>query len=364
MMLHLQKAADLVRAGRLDEAEALCNEVLRQGNDGLAHYILGLIFSERGNHENATGHFAEVVALHPENPDYRHILGLSLSQQGKIEEALDSLDAAVDLRLFFPEAHAEISALLARRAKASQRYGLTVVTPTIGTANLARALASVQAQSYPRIEHLVVVDGPQGAAAVKDALPDNPRHPVQVLPLPFNTGAGGYNGHRIYAASAFLASGRYIAFLDEDNAWEPDHASSLMDLIERSGVSWAHSLRSLVDQDGRTIGLDDCESLGRWPTWDNPNVHLVDMNCYILRRDLAMTLAPILHRRCRDQEAPDIALCRALMDQAPAFGCSGRYSVRYTVGGSEISVRAPFFEKGNAVMRERHPGRFPWQAPI
>ncbi len=362
MSSRLETAADLVRAGQLDAAEVLCREVLQQGPEGLAFYILGLIASRRDDPSQASRHFAEVVRLHPDNPDYRHILALSLLAEDRLDEALDSLDRAVDLRLQFPAAQADLSALLARRGRASQRYDLTVVTPTIGSGDLARALASVQAQTYPRVEHLVVVDEPAAAAAVQAALPAAPRHPIRLLPLPVNSGGGGYNGHRIYGASAYLAEGRFIAFLDEDNAFEPEHLAALMDLIEGQGLAWAHSLRSLIDQDGRIVGRDDCESLGRWPTWDDSSVHLVDMNCYVLRRDLALNLAPILYRRCRDQEAPDVALCRALLQQAPAFACSGRYSVRYKVGGSAISVQPAFFEKGNAVMRERYPDGFPWTA--
>lgn len=356
----LQRAVTLVQAGHADEAEALCREVLRQGENILALYLMGTIHSQKEDFAAASRYFEKVVSRAPDSADYRHILGLSLSQQNRLEEALDSLDAATGLRLSFPAAHAETASVLARRGRASGRYPITVITPSIGTPLLARAIRSVQDQTYGRIDHLVVADGPDAEAAVRSALPADPRHPVHVMPLPFNTGGGGYNGHRIYGAAAFLAQGRYVAFLDEDNAFAPDHIQALMDLIEREGLSWAHSLRCLVDGEGQIIGRDDCESLGRWSTWDDESVHLVDMNCYALRRDLAVALSPLLHRRCRDQEAPDIALCRALMDLAPAFGCSGRYSVRYAVGSSDISVRAAFFEQGNTVMRQRYKDGFPW----
>lgn len=356
----LQRAMAAFQAGGYAEAETLCGEVLAGREDELALYLLGTIASLKEDFASAAGYFQRVVSLVPDNADYRHILGLNLSLQGCLDRALDALDVATDLRPLFAEAHAETASVLARRGRASGRYSITVVTPTIGGAGLARAVRSVQAQSYARLDHLVVADGPEAEAAVRKVLPDDPCRPVHLMTLPFNTGGGGFNGHRIYGASVYLTQGRYIAFLDEDNAFEPDHIQMLMDLIEEKGLAWAYSLRSLIDRDGGVIGHDDCESLGRWSTWDNQSVHLIDMNCYAMRRDVAIAAVPLLFRRCRDQEAADVALCGALMAQAPAFDCTGRYSVRYTVESSDISVRSDFFMRGNAVMRQRYGDNFPW----
>lgn len=360
----LPRAQAAFQAGGTAEAEALCASILAEREDALALYLLGAISSRKGDVASASDYFRRVVALVPNNADYRHILGLALSRQGCLDEALDVLDAATDLRPLFAEAHALTSAVLAGRARASGRYSITVITPTIGAGGLARAIASVQAQSYGRLDHLVVADGPEHEAEIRRAMPENPRHPVHLMVLPYNTGANGYNGHRIYAAASFLAQGRYVSFLDEDNAFEPDHIQSLMDLVEEKGLAWAHSLRSLVDGRGDVVGRDDCESLGRWPTWDNEAVHLVDMNCYAMRRDVVVAAVSRLFRRCRDLEAPDVTLCRVLMAQAPSFACTGRYSVRYTVGSSDISVRAGYFVQGNAVMRQRYGEPFPWSSHL
>jgi hypothetical protein len=178
--------------------------------------------------------------------------------------------------------------------------------------------------------------------------------------LPFNTGGGGYNGHRIYAAMPYLVDADFVAFLDEDNAFCQNHIESLMDRVERCGLMWAHSLRQVVDIDGKHILNDDCESLGRWTPWNNDCANLVDLNCYLLRRDIALSMAPILHRRYPDEDPPDYELCRQLLRHAPRFQCTGLYSVLYTVGRSRWSVSRSFFEKGNAIMKKRYPNGFPW----
>lgn len=41
-----------------------------------------------------------------------------------------------------------------------------------------------------------------------------------------------------------------IAFLDDDNAWEPDHLGSLSATLARPGVDMAHTERQMLDDDG------------------------------------------------------------------------------------------------------------------
>jgi hypothetical protein len=119
-----------------------------------------------------------------------------------------------------------------------------------------------------------------------------------------------------------------------------------------------------VDREGRFITNDDCESLGQWPTWNDSNTHLIDVNCYMLRRDLAMTTSPLWYRRFRDEENPDFLLCRLLLQNHPRCATSGRYTVNYRVGMSPDSVQAGFFLHGNAVMQQRYAGPPPWRAPL
>ncbi len=63
-----------------------------------------------------------------------------------------------------------------------------------------------QAQTQWGVEHLIVVDGPKYAPIVREILKEfEMKKPILLLVLPFNTGKGGWNGHRIYASMPFLA---------------------------------------------------------------------------------------------------------------------------------------------------------------
>lgn len=332
-MVQVGRLEQLMRAGKVSEAMAECKTLL---------------------------------TTHPRHPDILHALGSLLAVVGDSNGALDYFDAALEIRITHPGAQTDLCTLLAHRGggQATGRYLVTVITATIGTAYLARAIESVQAQTYAKVEHVVVVDGPDGVEAAKRAIPNSPHHPVHLINLPFNTGGGGFNGHRIYGAAVFLISGRYVAFLDEDNFIEPDHLAKMMDLIETNGLQWAYSLRKLVDATGQAIAKDDCESLGRWPSWEGNDIHVVDTNCYLIRRDIILSFSPVFYRRYRDELSPDTALCDLLIKHAPNFGCSGAYSSNYRIEQSETSVKGDFFRAGNEVMRKRYKHMtFPWNIP-
>jgi glycosyltransferase involved in cell wall biosynthesis len=226
------------------------------------------------------------------------------------------------------------------------RYLVSVITATTGNSKLRRAIDSVQEQTYPHIEHVIVIDGPAGAESVRNMLPRDASHAIHVISLPFNTGADGYLGHGIYGACVYLVNGRYVAFLDDDNWFEPHHVANLMELIESKGLEWSYSLRNIVDANGNLITQDNCESLGRWPIWNTAGRHLVDINCYLLRRDIAIGTSPTFHRRFRDQENPDYRLCRFLLDNATCFETNGDYTVNYTAGNTSKSVAADHLSPG------------------
>lgn len=244
---------------------------------------------------------------------------------------------------------------------------VTVVTAATGHPNLGKCLQSVQAQRYPYVEHLVVIDGPDfqdAARAVVDGLkPAN--KPVSVLSLPHNTGRDNWCGHRVYAASSFLINTEFIAFLDEDNWYEPDHIQSLVLAIQQAKALWAFSLRNIVSEQGDLIGPDICESLGNLHhVWTNPNDVLIDTNCYLLRREIAVQFAPVWYGPTRPPPGEmerDRAMCRLLLQHCPQSACNRKHTVNYSVGNRGDSVQAEFFIRGNEAMRKQYPNGLPWE---
>jgi glycosyltransferase involved in cell wall biosynthesis len=136
---------------------------------------------------------------------------------------------------------------------------VTVVTPTHNRpAELARAMASVAAQSGVHVEHLVFGDNCPTLAdpsVVRD-LSERFPHAVIVnvtgaehaaLPQDYLPARIGALRNKGIAA----ARGDWIAQLDDDNEFEPDHLSSLLGcLAANQGVEVAHSWRMLVSPDG------------------------------------------------------------------------------------------------------------------
>jgi hypothetical protein len=243
---------------------------------------------------------------------------------------------------------------------------VTVITAHGGNPLLARCVESVAAQRYPRIQHLVVADGPhtwahaQRAIAAAQASAGSQRR-IDLIQLPYAIGADRWNGHRIYGAGSFIADGDYIAFLDDDNAFAPEHIESCLEVC-RGGHHWSYALRNIVDREHRFICRDDCESLGRWPSVLGAEDFLIDVNCYFLPRLLAVQVAPLWFCRFREPGVPavDRSICHALKQIAPQFDCSYRYTVDYLAGNTAFSVKPEFFLQGNAQMLQRYGGRLPW----
>ena len=242
---------------------------------------------------------------------------------------------------------------------------ISVITPTTGSPLLRQAMRSVLAQDFSDIEYYVFIDGREREAATLALLEElGPRDPrLHTITLPHPTGIDGFNGHRIFGASSYLARHDFIAFLDEDNWWDHNHLSSLMRLITDHNLDWAYALRRIVDIDGTFITHDDCESLGIWKACIGDFRH-VDTSCYLLKRMDALSLSPIWHKQFRGDSTPtpDAIICNKLVDYNTSFGTPGLYSVNYRLGGSERSVRADFFHHGNDAMRKRYPDGFPWSS--
>ena len=244
---------------------------------------------------------------------------------------------------------------------------VSVITATTGNARLADCIESVRNQTYKNIEHVVVVDGRsrwESVSEILDALefPNGSNEHVIVLPHP--TGLNRFNGHRIYGGFSFLASGDYIAWLDDDNEFTPSHIESLVRITEEKNLDWAYSLRQIVDSEGKFICNDDCENLGKYKSVIND--HFVDVSCFFVRRELAVNIAPVWYRQARPPQGVmevDRALTAVLMHEQNKlkFDTNNDYTVKYQVGSTGISVQADFFINGNAEMLKRYAGKLPWK---
>jgi len=236
---------------------------------------------------------------------------------------------------------------------------VAVLTPCVGTPFLKENIASVSRQTYQNLVHVLVIDGPERRDSVLCQVPDSSK--IQVIQLPYVTGARGFQGHRIYAAIPILLDFDYICYLDEDNWFEADHVSSLLKLCEQENLDWAYSLRKIIRRDGAFLCNDDCNSLGRWPSYDG-GYHHVDTSCYFLPRRIAVRITDAWNRS--DEEgrgAADRIVYRVLSENYPLFHTTGAYTLNYRLASRKSEAGdIRFYCWGNRV-HERLYRIYPWR---
>ena len=219
-----------------------------------------------------------------------------------------------------------------------------VITPTTGKDTLDKAVVSVANQTMPT-EHLLVLDG------CKDVGIDYPDN-LKTITLPENVGGDGWYGHRVYAAMPLLVNADYILFLDEDNWYEPNHVETMIAKIKSKDLMWSYSLRRICNERGEYVSDDDCESLGRYPTYYDHNLNFVDTNCYCFRREYLVNVAHHFYGKW----GADRPFYKAASTQLPSFGCTGQATVNYRAPDRLMKM----FEEGNALMKKAYV-TLPWR---
>jgi len=228
----------------------------------------------------------------------------------------------------------------------------TVVIPTTGAETLQQAVESVLNQTLPT-DCYVVVDGRDNYSRANRILDDFADR-IKIAYLPENVGANGFYGHRVYAAFTHLVNTEYLCYLDQDNWFEPDHVDTCIETITSKQLQWCYSLRNIYNSE-RFACRDDCESLGKYPSYHN--INHIDTNSYFLKRDLVLQLASVWHGGW----GQDRVFYSVIKDMLPKYDCTGSYTLNYRVGGNAGSVTEDFFHNGNQIQNKRYQGKFPWQ---
>jgi len=155
-------------------------------------------------------------------------------------------------------------------AALQQRMDAAVVVPTLLRPSLVPAVQSVFAQKFSgRIQLLIGIDRPDGSLETLDAAcagrPANCF--VQALYAGYSTSSrhGGLSpagdGGVLRCVLTYLANSRYVAYLDDDNWWDPSHLRTMRRALH--GAAWAFALRWFVHPaSGRSVAVDTWESVG------------------------------------------------------------------------------------------------------
>jgi glycosyltransferase involved in cell wall biosynthesis len=230
---------------------------------------------------------------------------------------------------------------------------VAIVTPTIGSKHLKKCIDSVDKQTYENITHYIFIDGNEHFQSVENIAEGASK--TKIIALEENVGKGWY-GHRVYAACSFLVNADVIVYLDEDNWIDRTHIETLVNTLNESGAQWAYSLRNIYEEDGSYVCRDDCESLGKWPTYFDEKVFHIDTSCFAIRRDIAVSVGHAWY----GQWGADRQFFHTLKKHFPNFVCTNQHTVNYRLGGNEGSVKKEFFLNGNKLMSKIHTGDFPW----
>jgi glycosyltransferase involved in cell wall biosynthesis len=217
---------------------------------------------------------------------------------------------------------------------------IAVVTATTGRESLLQTIESVKKQTYP-CNHYIFVDGQH------ELPPYDDYKNIVVLPKP--TGLNGMMNGGIVAASAYLVTEDYICWIDDDNWIDPNHVESLVEAIENK--PYAYSLRKLMEPDGAFWANDDCESLGH-------HADLIDLNCYLMKRDLATGLAPCWYQTTGELCLGDRYVWAMLKQNSIPYGASGKYTVNYRLNPNR-DLRPMFFQ-GNIRNIGKYQNKLPW----
>jgi glycosyltransferase involved in cell wall biosynthesis len=119
---------------------------------------------------------------------------------------------------------------------------VSIITPTWQRHDLLlnRCIPSVQAQTFGRVEHVVVSDGPDPELREKmrhQMEEGGFTHPVTFYELPEHKGRC-----EARMTGISMAQGEYIAYIDDDDALRPEHCQVLYDALFPSGKEWAYSV--------------------------------------------------------------------------------------------------------------------------
>jgi hypothetical protein len=230
---------------------------------------------------------------------------------------------------------------------------VAVVTPTIGSEYLKQCIYSVDKQTHENLTHYVFWDGSGNFDRIKNIIEGSSK--TRSVQLEENVGKGWY-GHRVYAACSFLVDADVICYLDEDNWIESNHIEKIVEKI-KEGNDWVYSLRKIFNKDGEYICEDNCESLGKWPVYFNPDVYHIDTSCFGIKRDIAVHVGHSWY----GQWGADRKFFNALKQNFPKYDCTNDFTVCYRLDGNPNSVTKEFFEQGNEINRKEYDGEFPWK---
>ncbi|MCG3727439.1 glycosyltransferase family 2 protein [Vibrio cincinnatiensis] len=130
---------------------------------------------------------------------------------------------------------------------------VSIITPSYNCANyIFETISSVLSQTYSEWEMIIVDDcsTDNSVSVIKSHIEKDSR--IKLIQLNENSGAAIARNTAIEAAQ-----GRYIAFLDSDDLWEPEKLATQISFMQKNDIAFSFSAYHKVDEQGVNIGKVD-----------------------------------------------------------------------------------------------------------
>ncbi|UCF80057.1 MAG: glycosyltransferase [Acidobacteriota bacterium] len=213
--------------------------------------------------------------------------------------------------------------------------------------SLCKAIRSVLDQSYPRVEAIVVADGP-GATHVEKLSEKFPGGRVRVARRDRRGGPGAARN-----AGAGAAQGEYLAFLDDDDEWLPQKLEVQMAIArERPDAAFLFSDAYVIKETGTTTFFEGAEFSGS-PTLEA-----------LCRRDFVLCATALVKRAIFEEVggldgseellgADDADLWGRILYRGHPAAYSPLPLVRYNYRSNGYSESAEFFQHLQNLLKKR-----------
>ena len=169
----LAAAHELFRRGELDQAEAMCRQLLSQVDDnGDLFTLLGMVVVQKGDPEASIHYFEKALTLRSDEARSHNNLGLAFKRAGRLEEAESAYGAALSIDGQYAQAHNNLGVVLRDKGEvagaiASFRAALNVDPAFVDARrNLASALLESNQLGESAAEfHRILESSPNDAGA-------------------------------------------------------------------------------------------------------------------------------------------------------------------------------------------------------
>ncbi len=165
----------------------------------------------------------------------------------------------------------EVARFLAAHGPVPPAHVVTIVATFKRRELVARAVRSALAQTGIEDQRIIVID--DGAGEI-DLIPSDPR--VTVISLEANT----HNAGLVRNVGLRVSSSPFIAFLDDDNQWDPTHLSECLAALD-AGAELVYTGVLVVDEDD--VQIDEWSD--PWNSYRMRVTNYIDLNAIAARRN-------------------------------------------------------------------------------